>query len=517
MSEAASPKYRLWIPAAIVLVFAILAYLPYAGESTLRVVFSAMAVMAGLFFLGVWWTFFTGRFRWRFMLISSGAVILAIVLAALTLRYEGAADGANPLQFAWRWSEPVEAGLDTLPVEGAQEPAPTETAVVDDPDLINFPSFLGPEMDGRVENIGISENLEAEELWRQRIGIGWAGFAVSGHHALTLEQRGDQELVTCHDLQTGELIWSHTENLRFSEAMGGDGPRSTPTIVEDVVYAQGATGLMLALNLQSGEVIWSTDVLAQISAPNIDWGKANSPLVLGNLVIVSGGKSEGAALVALNRENGEIVWKSGDGPASYSTPCLLELAGKEQIVYVAGDNVAGYDPATGTQLWRFSWPGPHPKVAQPLKAAADQLLVTASYGIDSHLLKLTQAGEGEEWSVEPIWSQKQMKTKFSSALLLDGIAYGLDEGKMIAMDVETGDRLWKGGRYGFGQNLLVGEELILVQTERGDVVLVKPTPEEHLELASLPALSSKTWNAAALAGRYLLVRNDREAVCYKLK
>jgi len=219
-------------------------------------------------------------------------------------------------------------------------------------------------------------------------------------------------------------------------------------------------------------------------------------------------------LLAYRRDTGDLAWKSGQGPASYSTPRLLELGGVSQVVAVLGDNVAGFDPAAGTELWRFDWPGVFPKVAQPLLLPPDQLLVTSSYGIPSKLIAVKKEEAG--WSAAAVWSKQQMKTKFSSPILVGTHAYGLDEGKLIAMDATTGARLWKSERYGYGQNLRVGADKLLIQAESGDVVLVRVNPEGATELGRVSPLHDKTWNAPALAGKYLLVRNDREAVALKL-
>ena len=117
--------------------------------------------------------------------------------------------------------------------------------------------------------------------------------------------------------------------------------------------------------------------------------------------------------------------------------------------------------------------------------------------------------------VEELWESRRLKSKFASMVHHEGTVYGLDDGVLVALDPETGERLWKRGRYGHGQLILVGG-LLLIQTEKGDVVLVEATPIEHRELSRLAALTDKTWNPPALAGRYLLVRNAREAACYEL-
>jgi outer membrane protein assembly factor BamB len=121
----------------------------------------------------------------------------------------------------------------------------------------------------------------------------------------------------------------------------------------------------------------------------------------------------------------------------------------------------------------------------------------------------------DQWQIEEKWSTRQLRAKFSNMIVRGGYVYGLDEGILTCLDLRDGSRQWKEGRYGYGQMILV-DDLLLIQAEKGDVVLVEATPRGPHELARLPALTDKTWNPPALAGKYLLVRNDREAVCYEL-
>ena len=149
----------------------------------------------------------------------------------------------------------------------------------------------------------------------------------------------------------------------------------------------------------------------------------------------------------------------------------------------------------------------------PLVLGQDRLLVSAGYGVGSRLLRLVPGETG--LAVEELWQSRRLKSKFGSLVFHRDTVFGLDDGVLTAIEAETGERLWKRGRYGHGQMILVGD-LLLIQSEQGDVVLVEATPVEHRELARLPALDGKTWNSPALAGRYLLVRNHREAACYEL-
>jgi outer membrane protein assembly factor BamB len=155
-----------------------------------------------------------------------------------------------------------------------------------------------------------------------------------------------------------------------------------------------------------------------------------------------------------------------------------------------------------------------PKAAQPIVATGDRVFLSAGYGSGCVLLQI-KAGADNQLVATQLWKNLHMKNQFNSIAARDGFFYGLDDGLLACVEIETGARKWKSGRYGSGQTLLV-DDLVLVQTERGPVALAEARPDGFQELGRLDALDGKTWNHPTLAGRYLLVRNDEEAACYEL-
>jgi outer membrane protein assembly factor BamB len=236
--------------------------------------------------------------------------------------------------------------------------------------------------------------------------------------------------------------------------------------------------------------------------------------VQGGRVIVSAGGPDGRSLVAYEANSGEPVWAGGNDRGSYSSPQLVTLAGREQIVLLGGASVAGYDPQTGRLLWEHPWPGEQPNVAPPLPLPGDRLLLSAGYGVGSKVIGLL-VDDANMLHPSLIWETPRLKSKFANMVLHEGFVYGLDDGVLTCLDPASGERRWKAGRYGHGQLVLVGD-LLLVQTEEGEAVLVDPRPQEHRELARASLLDGKTWNPPALAGAHLLVRNDREVALYEL-
>jgi len=490
---------------------------------------AVVLIWLGLF--GLWYLRFgsgNGRTRFRRLGLVVAAFLVTGFIASRLLRYEGSSGGSSFPRFSWVWEK-----AEPLPSVSALEmpPAMTSPTSLDgDTAVADLPTFLGSDRDGMWENLPFNPDWTAHPptlLWRRPIGKGWSSFVVSGHRVLTQQQVGDDEHVTCLDLLTGADLWHHRDPqvrllLERAEnggaAMGGDGPRGTPTIHEGKVYAMGATGIINCLDLETGRLLWSRNLIGELGGGIQRWGMATSPLVLpgGKGIVFAGPESPGPTLIAVDPLTGETVWTYVGGGASYSSPRLMTYGGLLQIVSVNANDVSGIDPDTGAELWRHPWPGKFPKVAQPLAYGEDGLLVTASYGVGSLLLHVNKNGPEGIFTVSEQWKTTRMKTKFSTPSIIGDHAYGLDEGRLACIDLATGERVWKNEKFGFGQQLLFGDRL-LVQTERGDIVIGRVSPERFTEEGRLAALSSMTWNTPAVAGRYLLARNDREAVCYMLK
>ena len=192
----------------------------------------------------------------------------------------------------------------------------------------------------------------------------------------------------------------------------------------------------------------------------------------------------------------------------------MTLAGVPQVVILNHRSLAANDPETGVVLWSAAWPGKYPKVTQPVVLPGDRIVVSSGYGVGCALFQIRRQ-EGAGWSAEEVWKTLSLKAKFANFVQRDGFLYGLDDGIFVCVDGATGKRRWKRARYGHGQ-LILTDDLLVVFSEFGDVVLVEPTPQEHREVARLPVFERKTWNPPALAVPYLLVRNDEEAACYEL-
>jgi outer membrane protein assembly factor BamB len=245
------------------------------------------------------------------------------------------------------------------------------------------------------------------------------------------------------------------------------------------------------------------------------WGKSDSPLIVDDLVVVTLGDSADAPLAAYDRTTGRPVWRAGHDKPSYASPVLATLAGRRQVLAVNAESVSGHDPADGRLLWEYAWPGKMAKCSQPVVLDGDRVFISAGYGLGCAMLQITAIANGRFTATEVWHNRRALRTRFTNIVTRDGFAYGLDEGRLACVELATGTQRWQGGDYGHGQVPLV-DDLLLITTESGDLVLAQASPAAPHELSRLKAVTGKTWNNAALAGRYLLVRNGQEAVCYEM-
>jgi outer membrane protein assembly factor BamB len=376
--------------------------------------------------------------------------------------------------------------------------------------------FRGPKRDGHYVEMSIRTNWPAEGLpllWRQPVGGGYASFAIANGRAYTIEQRRDQEAVAAYDLESGRELWAHFYSARFDEAMGGEGPRSTPTYDEGRIYALGGTGEFHCLDAVTGRVIWHQNILLENGAPNLYWAQSASPLVVDDLLILVPGGPNDRSVVAYDKITGESRWSARSEPAAYSSPMLAELAGRPQLIVAVQDHVVGLDPTSGNELWSFPWVirQNNRNIAQPVVSGPSRLFLSAGYGTGCALVEIESNAGG--LGVREVWRNRNLKNKFSSSVYWQGHLYGLDESILTCLDAETGERRWKDGRYGYGQLLLASGHLIVL-TGDGDLALVRATPDRHEEVARFTAIPGKSWNHPALGGGRLVVRNASTMACY---
>ncbi len=321
----------------------------------------------------------------------------------------------------------------------------------------------------------IGSPIHRKRFWRIKVGPAWSSFAVAGKRLFTQEQRGDNEAVVCYDAETGQQRWVHEYASRFWEVVGGAGPRATPTLHDGHLFALGAEGWLMRLDPLSGVEIWSCDIREDARRKPPTWGFSASPLVVGDLVIVHAGGTGDRGLLAYGSESGELRWSAPAGDHSYSSAQLSDLGGRTCVLMLTNTGLTFVDPDDGKLIGEYEWDfSDGYRVVQPL-VFEDSVLVGTTMGKGTR--RVLPTFDEDEFTVEELWSTRNIKPYFNDYVAHEGHLYGFDHNIFTSIDLETGERNWKQGRYGNGQVLLLPDaDQLVVLSEDGELVLLRAHP-----------------------------------------
>lgn len=520
-----TPQKPRWWPAVVICIGLTVALVVIWNTGTDNHQMQVLRTIGGLVISAVLllaWAMFFSRLAGRTRLAILGSLAGSVAVFLGCFRFSQFSGNMVPI-FEWRWTKQE---LPTKTAEPSEKPEAHRLA------KLSFPQFLGPSRDCKVPGSELATDWTVNpptQLWRQPIGAAWSGFAIAGHRAITQEQRGENEATVCYDIESGMVLWITENPGHYNTAIAGEGPRATPTIVENKVFALGAEGILSCLNLQTGSQLWQRNIAIDAglatdgpsdqtgaSKPrnkSKEWGFSSAPLVHEGKVIVSAGGENGKSLIAYAADSGEPTWFGGSSRAGYSSALTATILGEEQILIFNQDGLAAHNPEDGKVRWTFEWKEAIPHVSMPLILSENRVLLSLGYGKGSKLVEVSKYAD--QFKSKQIWHSIRMKAKFTNLIYHNNHVFGLDDGIFACMELNRGRRAWKDGRYGHGQVLLRNNH-ILVMAETGEIILLEANLEEHSELTRFTALDGKTWNPPALAGEYLLVRNHKEAACYKL-
>jgi outer membrane protein assembly factor BamB len=389
----------------------------------------------------------------------------------------------------------------------------------------DWPQFLGPHRNGVSSATALLDSWPADgpkEVWRATGGVGMSGIAIAGGHLCTLVQRDGQQWLVAHDPTSGQQQWQTALAPEYKNAQG-DGPRATPTIASDRVFVFTGQGILKCLNSSNGSQIWSHDVVSELKGKVADYGMACSPLIVGDLVVVTVGAPK-ATLVAYKTQSGEHAWTAGDDPCGYSSPTLLNIGGRQQIVAFTGGSAIGVTPDSGKLLWRHPYETEYEcNTASPI-AVDGNVLISSGENHGSVLLKLKP--NGDKCDVEEVWSSQGprsvLRSEWQTPILLDGKLYGLDNigsagpiTNLTCLDSATGKQLWQQPRFGKA-NLIAADGKLFFTSMTGELIVVRATPKGYEEIGR-KQISGPTRQAPALVEGRLYLRDDKEIICLDVR
>ncbi len=381
----------------------------------------------------------------------------------------------------------------------------------------DWPHWLGPERNGVSPAKGLSEAFPEDGpavAWRRPLGAGFSAIVTAGNLLYTQYGDGGREHVACFEVESGETLWRVETGALFVDHQGGDGPRSTPAILNGLLFVMTTHGELLALDRRSGRQQWSRNMITDFDGNMPTWGYSGSPVIQDNRLLVESGSSAMPSLLALHPEDGRLLWKTRPGKTGYSTPTVARIQGTAQAIFFTADSLVGVRLDNGARLWEWPWETPWGvNIATPVFAAPDRFFISSHYGKGGLLLRVRKTKNG--WFPEKMWHSFEMNSEFGTSLLYEGYLYGFDNGALKCLDVETGRLQWKKRGMGKG-NAIVADGKLWILSERGRLYLARARPEEFELLGDARVLQGRCWTPPTLARGRLFIRNESEMLCLNL-
>lgn len=390
----------------------------------------------------------------------------------------------------------------------------------------DWPQFLGPKRNGSTVETNFAGAWPKDGpplVWERKVGEGFSGPVVSGSKLILFHRIEGRETVECLDARTGKALWKVDYPTPYRDDFGFDeGPRATPAISGDTVLTFGAEGMFHGWTLDQGVKRWSVDTKATFGSSKGFFGRACSPVVEGNAVILNLGGRDGAGIVALDKTTGKLLWKATTDEASYSSPVVATVQGRRRVFVITREAFMALEPDDGKTIFRYPW---RPSMNASVSAAAplilgDLLFISASYGTGATLLRYQEGGPEKVWS-----SDEALSCHYATAVHRDGFLYGFDgradpgmqaESSLRCVELKTGKVRWKEESLKVGIVTLVNDQLLIL-TEKGELVASPASPDGFKPAARAQILPFVVRAHPALSGGLFYARSKDKLVCVDLR
>jgi outer membrane protein assembly factor BamB len=370
----------------------------------------------------------------------------------------------------------------------------------------NWPQWRGPNRDGISQETGLLKQWPADGpplAWKTAgAGAGYSSLAIANGRIYTMGLRGDREYVIAFDVATGKQVWATAHGGAYRDSRG-DGPRGTPTVEGDSLYALGGNGDLSSLDAKTGRINWTMNILQKFGGSNPQWGISESPLILGEKLLVNAG-GPGASVIALNKKDGALIWKSESDPAGYSSAMPVKVNNTTQVVFFTHRRALGLDPANGKLLWEYPRASNDvANVATPV-VRGNRVFVSSDYGTGAGLVEVKADGTAQE-----VYFTKEMRNHHSSSILIGDYLYGFSGGILTAMRFDSGEVAWRDRSVGKG-SLVYADGNLYAFSENGVVGLVEASPTAYREKGRfrIKQESLPTWTHPVIAGGRLYLRDQ---------
>ncbi len=373
----------------------------------------------------------------------------------------------------------------------------------------------GPDRNFIVPSAQVADSWPEEgphKIWSRPLGAGYSGILARGGKLYTMYKDGEQDVIVALNARNGDTVWEYRYNTQAYEGQDtrfGTGPSSTPLIVGNRIITASYDSQIHCLNVNTGELIWKMDMINELAGSKLYFGYANSPIAYKDTVILPVG-GEKHAVIAVDPQDGDIVWASEPGEISYAAPVLIDVDGQDQLVYFAPEHVMGMDPTDGRKLWSHPCANRYKNnCSQALWGPDNMLFAATQLEGGARVIRLTR--EGDETKVEEVWANDDVKIFHWNAILKEGHVYSSIGGTtttLAAVEFATGEIKWRERGYHKAQVVAAGDKFIFVD-EEGKLVLARMTPESLEVLSEVELLEKVAWTVPTLVESTLYVRDKK--------
>jgi len=386
----------------------------------------------------------------------------------------------------------------------------------------DWPCFLGPRQDGISRETGILKQWPAggpPRVWSRRVGNSYSAPVTARGRLVVFHRVKGNETLDCLDARTGKALWSFDYPTEYEDRYGyNNGPRSSPNIDGNRVYAYGAEGTLTCLDFETGRLLWQRRANQEFRVPQGFFGAGTAPLIEEGLVLLNLGGPDGAGVVAFDKLTGKTVWKASSDGASYSTPITRTINGKRLAVFFTQAGLLALDVKTGAEAYRFPF---RSKLYESVNAASpvvvdDIVFLSATYGVGSVALRMGSGG------LEPLWQNRTaMQNHWATSIYWQGFLYGMDGrhesgSNLRCIEFKTGTVKWSADQ-GLGRaSFIMADGHLIALGERGDLALIEVNHEKYIEKARARVLDYPCWTPPVLSHGLLYVRNENLLTCLDL-
>jgi outer membrane protein assembly factor BamB len=407
----------------------------------------------------------------------------------------------------------------------------------------DWPQWRGADRDGVWIEKGIVESLpnSLSARWRVPVGQGYSGPTVANGLVFVTDrvtEPVEQERVHCFRASDGKPVWSHAYDCTYRRVGYPAGPRTSVLVEDDRAYSLGTMGHLFCFNARDGKVLWKKDLDQEYDIRMPTWGIAASPLIEGDILILHIGGRDNACVIGLNKHTGKEIWRALEDDASYSSPIVIDQAGKRVLVVWTADFLSGLDPVSGQIYWQVPYKRDRMIIGISTPVIYKDYILVSGFYDGTLLVKLSE----NQLAASKVWHRKGKNERDTDALhccistpvILDGYIYGVDSyGELRCLDLDTGDRLWESlqavqkNRWA-NIHLIRHGDKIWMFNEHGQLIISQLDAEGYNEISrgqliepTTAQLDRKgtgvTWAHPAFANKHVFIRNDKELLCASLE